>query len=233
MLKNITTQKVLGRVLRQFRRGPIRWGQFRKLKPINPEWGFNRGLPVDRYYIQNFLSAYAEDIHSSVLSVGDDYYANLLSNNIKKSEILHINNAQNATIVGDLQSANVLPSEAHDCFLLVQTLQYIYDVRAAVENSYKTLKPGGVLLATVPGITPLKDPDWNDSWCWSFTRNSIQRIFEECFPKSKIEIQAYGNVLAATAFLHGLGKRDLRKLELDHRDSRFDVIIGIRAVKPL
>jgi len=233
MLKSISTLEVFKRVVQKIRHGHIRWGQLRSLDPLNSEWGFDRGLPIDRYYILDFLSNHAADIHGSVLSVGDDHYAKKFGCNIDKSEILHIHEEPMATIVGDLQNPALLEAEAHDCFLLVQTLQLIYDCRIAVANSYRALKPGGVLLATVPGITPMKDPDWNDAWCWSFTRNSILRIFEESFPEANIQIKAYGNVLTATAFLNGLGKRDLRTSELNYQDQRFDVIIGVRAEKPM
>ena len=40
-----------------------------------------------------------------------------------------------------------------------------------------------------------------------------------------------GNVLVAVAFLHGLAVEDLHKEELDYRDSDYEVLITVRAVK--
>ena len=56
-----------------------------------------------------------------------------------------------ATIVGDLTDAPQIPSDAFDCAIVTQTLQFVYDVRAALATLHRILAPGGVLLATVPG----------------------------------------------------------------------------------
>jgi hypothetical protein len=40
-------------------------------------------------------------------------------------------------------------------------------------------------------------------------------------------------VLAATAFLHGLAVEDLRTRELKHIDPQYELVITVRAVKPL
>src|SRR5690348_8634455 len=35
--------------------GRVNFGDLRRLKPISVVWGFDRGRPVDRYYIEQFL----------------------------------------------------------------------------------------------------------------------------------------------------------------------------------
>lgn len=42
--------------------------------PLTSDWGFSRGLPVDRPYIEAFLERHAADIRGRVLEVGDDSY---------------------------------------------------------------------------------------------------------------------------------------------------------------
>jgi len=37
--------------------------------------------------------------------------------------------------------------------VFTQTLHLIYDVRSAIRTLHRVLKPGGVLLATFPGIS--------------------------------------------------------------------------------
>ncbi len=72
-----------------------------------------------------------------------------------------------------------------------------------------------------------------DSWHWSFTVNSAHRLFEEVFPAADVKITAYGNVLTAIAFLHGLVAEELCQKELDHYDPDYQVLITVRAVKPV
>jgi hypothetical protein len=94
------------------------------------------------------------------------------------------------------------------------------------------LKPGGVLLATVPGISRISADDWADSWHWMFTTVAAQRLFADKFGLQNIDVQAYGNVLAATAFLNGLAAEELHLEELEHCDPHYQLLITIRAVKP-
>jgi hypothetical protein len=70
---------------------------------------------------------------------------------------------------------------------------------------------------------------WGDYW--RFTTRSVLRLFEAAFPSGDIAVEAHGNVLVATAFLHGLSTRDLRQHELEYRDPDYEVLITVRAVK--
>jgi SAM-dependent methyltransferase len=152
---------------------------------------------------------------------------------VTQSDVLHIDeNDPNATIIADLVDADQIASNTFDCFILTQTLQLIYEVRLALATVYRILKPGGVVLVTIPGITPISDHEWQNAWCWSFTTRSARRLFEEVFPADAIEIETFGNVLSATAFLQGIAAEELRMNELDYRDPGYEVTITVRAVKP-
>ena len=65
-----------------------------------------------------------------------------------------------ATLFGDLTQPGVLPDEAFDCIVLTQTLQLIFELEEAVTRLYAALKPGGMLLLTVPGISPIDRGEW-------------------------------------------------------------------------
>ena len=54
--------------------GQVCMGHLRQLTPISYEFGYDRGQPVDRYYIENFLSRHADDIRGRVLEIGDNHY---------------------------------------------------------------------------------------------------------------------------------------------------------------
>jgi SAM-dependent methyltransferase len=211
----------------------IGFGTLRRVVPVSQDWGWDRGLPIDRYYIENFLAHHREDICGRVLEIGDDLYTRKFGGDrVTSKDVLHVvkGNAE-ATIVADLTCADHIPSDTFDCILLTQTLQYIYDTRAALKTLHRILKPGGVLLATFPGMSGLRHDEWA-GWFWGFTSVSARRLFEEVFPGNKVMIQAYGNVLVAISFLHGLAVKELRQEELDYRDSRYEILITVRAVKP-
>lgn len=212
--------------------GAVEFGSFRRLQPISQEYGFDRGLPVDRSYIEAFLQRHAADIQGRVLEISNNAYTlRFGAGRVARSDVLHVDPGHpGATFVGDLTHGEALPSGAFDCFILTQTLQYIYDLPAAVATVHRVLRPGGVVLATLPGITPTGGDDW--PWYWSFTGHSARRCFEEAFPGSHVEVGAHGNVLTAVAFLEGLAAAELRPAELAAHDPRYPVVYTVRATKP-
>jgi SAM-dependent methyltransferase len=207
----------------------------RQMKPISRVWGFDRGLPVDRYYIEQFLSAHAADIQGHILEIKENLYTSRFGGDqVTKSDVLHPEEGNPAaTIVADLTCADHIPADTFNCIILTQTLHLIYDVRAALSTLYRILRPGGVLLTTVSGISKISREDM-DRWGhhWSFTTRSAQRLFKEFFLETNVEVEAHGNVLVAIAFLHGLASQELRREELDQHDPDYQVLITIRAVKP-
>ncbi len=209
-------------------------GDLRRVTPIDSGFGLGRGKPVDRHYIEDFLGRHAGDIRGRVLEVGEDAYTVGYGRaRVTRSDILHADDSNpRATVIADLADGSVLPSDSFDCFICTQTLTYIYDVQRAVKTIRRILAPGGVLLATVPGISQMSPYD-RDRWgeYWRFTAQSLGRLLGEEFGAGNVEVEAYGNVLASTAFLQGLCAADLSRDELDHRDQRYQMLVAGRAVK--
>ena len=229
------------RRLRPLRRVYIDWrsrrspslGDLRRTTPIDPNFGFERGTPIDRVYVETFLGGHAADIRGRVLEIAAPDYTTRFGRGVERVDILMANERNpQATIVGDLADAPHIPDDSFDCAIVTQTLQYIYDIRAAFATLERILAPGGVLLATVPGLTkisPPEDEEWGE-W-WHFTARSAERLAEEAFGAGQVVVQAYGNVLTAAGFLYGLAASDLTSAELEKRDRLYEVIVGIRAVK--
>jgi SAM-dependent methyltransferase len=236
------------RAVRLRSRGRVWLGPFRRLTPVSSVYGFDRGLPVDRYYIETFLSrvgpqpGYAAGlIQGRVLEIGGRDYVDRFGvpadvptpGHVHQVDVLHASpDNPDATIVGDLTDEQCLPWETFDCVICTQTLHVIFDMRAALRTLHRALKPGGALLLTAPGITRSCLPD-RDAWgdWWRFTSLSLRRLLEEIFDADRVDVEAYGNVLTATGFLYGLAADDLRAAELDVHDRDFEVILGARAVK--
>jgi glycosyltransferase involved in cell wall biosynthesis/SAM-dependent methyltransferase len=218
------------------RLGSVEFGELRRVTPVSRNLGRDRGTPIDRYYIEQFLARNAECIHGHVLELDDDRYTRRFGNSqVTRSDVLHVNPTNpRATIVADLTGAGHISSDRFDSIILTQTLPFIYDIHAVIRTLYRILKPGGTILATVGGITQISRRDMQ-RWghYWSFTTLSVRLLFEEAFPAPSIRVEAFGNVLATTAFLHGLAAEELRPDELDYRDPDYEFLITIAAVKPL
>ena len=212
----------------------MRWGGLYRLDPVSRVFGFDRGKPIDRYYIEHFLKANVDKIRGRVLEVGDSRYTNTLGGDrVSRSDVLHARpgNAA-ATLIGDLTTGEGMPLETFDCFILTQTLPYIFDVRAAVKNCSAVLRTGGALLATFPGISQISRYDmdrWGDYW--RFTSLSARKLFEEVFPARNVCIKTYGNVLAGIAFLHGISSEEIMQSDLDYIDLDYQLLIAVCAIK--
>ncbi len=222
-----------GRPERRLPLGSIRFGDVGGVKPISDDFGFDRGTPIDRFYIEQFLGRNAGDIAGRVLEVGDDAYCRRFgAQRITQQDVLHVS-ADNpaATLVGDLSQPGTLPAAAFDGLVLTQTLHLIFDMRAAVAEMHRGLKPGGVVLLTVPGISRIDRGEWGADWFWSLTPAAATRLFGEVFGADNVRVESHGNVFAATAFLHGLAVEEVDAAKLTVNDACFPVIVTVRARK--
>lgn len=215
------------------RTGSVDFGDFRRVTPISAIFGMERGMAVDRHYIEAFLQRYASDIRGRALELGDPYYINKFGGGrVSQIDVLHVvEGSPGATIIADLTKADHIPSASFDCIIFTQSLQMIYDFRTALRTLHRILKPGGVLLLTTHGISKIARRLGRDAWgeYWHFTAQSAAALFEEIFPDADVEVSSYGNVLTAMAYLHGLAVEELTTEELDHRDPDFEVIVTVRA----
>jgi glycosyltransferase involved in cell wall biosynthesis len=213
--------------------GTVNLADLARTRPVSDEFGFDRGTPIDRIYIEDFLRRNQPSIKGRVLEVGDDTYCKRFgADRVTKQDVLHVTKKNPAaTIVGDLSQGGVLPSGAFDCLVLTQTLHLIYDMRATVRQMHRALRPGGVALVTVPGITRIDRGQWGKNWFWSLTEASAHRMFAEVFGAAQVDVESDGNVYAATLFLQGLAAEEADEAKLAEHDPCFPVIITVRAEK--
>lgn len=209
-----------------------KFGGLWKVTPISNCFGFDRGLPIDRYYIEKFLKSHCDDIKGVCLEIAENTYTQKFGGvKVTKSEILHLTpDNPNATIIADLTNAPQILDETFDCIIFTQTLQHIFDIKSAIKTLHRILKENGVLLATFPGISQISRYDmerWGDYW--RFTTLSAQKLFSPYF--KKLAIKAYGNVLTSSAFLYGMASDELTREILEYNDDNYQLLITVRAQK--
>jgi SAM-dependent methyltransferase len=209
------------------------WGDLRRLHPVSREFGYDRGLPIDRYYIERFLEAHRQDVAGRTLEIGDDAYTRRFGGDrTSRRDVLHVHNRNPAaTIVGDLTDAPHIPGETFDCIVVTQTLQLIYEIDRAIATLHRILRPGGVVLATFPGISQLSGDEWSRTWSWAFDSRLARRLFASHFGEQSVTVETHGNLLAAAAFLHGLATSDLALAQLDADEEACELLVTVRAVR--
>ncbi len=210
--------------------GKANLGDLHSTEPFSRAWGFHRGEPIDRYYIGSFMAENRDHISGACLEIGDTRYIDEFKNeSITSVDVLHCAEGYpDVTIVGDLVDAPHIESDQFDCIICTQTLQYVSDPRAAVNTMRRILRPGGILLITVPCISQ-RDQDAGSTWFdkWRFTTAGMKDLLSECEEAGDdVTISSYGNVLSAVAFLHGMSYDEFSAEELETHDKMFELIVS-------
>src|SRR3954466_78773 len=147
-------------------------------QPLSRRFGLDRGRPVDRVFIEAFLAEYTSDVRGRVLEVYEPTYTERFGGAaVTRWEVVDAT-ADNprATLVGDLREHGWLPERSFDCVILTQTVQFAPEPAAMVSVIAAALAPGGVLLATFPGVSHRSRagesaPLWEQ---WRFTSDGVR-----------------------------------------------------------
>jgi SAM-dependent methyltransferase len=201
----------------------------RSLEPMSKKFGYDRGKPIDRYFIETFLKRNSQKIHGTCLEITDTNYIDTFGTGVTHADALDIDTSnRRATIHADLRHMPSVGDNTYDCIILTHVLGIIDDVPAAVSECYRILKPGGTILATSSCLSPVYDQQLN---YWRFTVASMRYLFGKSFPPQNIEVLSYGNVLTGQCFWVGMSQEELSETELSYNDPMFPNIIAVTAVK--
>ena len=229
--------------------GPVRWAYERLTRsgsreavlvqgapqPTSQVWGTDRGLPVDRYYIERFLQLHAADIKGRVLEVKDSGYSRRFGGDrLREVAVIDVDpgNSQ-ATIVGDLARRETLPNRQFDCIVLTQTLHIVYEIEEALRNVTDLLAPGGTILCSIPAVSRVnyEDGGLESGDYWRLTAAAARELFAKSPRLREVSVETRGNVRVCSAFLYGLAAEELSETDLAFDDPWFPLIHGIRAVR--
>lgn len=203
----------------------------RTTDPISGKFGFDRGTPIDRFWIESFLDKNRRYIAGRVLEVTDSKYTKMFGGNkVLISDVLDINpNNSSANIIGDLRDLHgKIKENTYDCIVLTHVLGLIDDYVSVLKECRRILKRGGTILFTGSCLGPILE---NNEVYWRFTKKSVKYIFEKHFSPRKLSVESHGNALAGQAFWVGMSQEDLTKEELGHEDDRFPCVIAAVATK--
>ena len=187
--------------------GALDFGHLRRVSPISTNFGFERGRPVDRYFIESFLADHAADVRGQCpRGPGERLHAEIRGQRVERarsSACFPTTRRRRSSAIS--RPARPFPGRrstaqsSHRCSTCPRPPGGGPDIQ-------RILKPGGVALVTVPGISQV---EWSESWHWSFTLLSARQMFSEVFGEANVRARAYGNVLAATSFLWGIAVEEL------------------------
>jgi SAM-dependent methyltransferase len=200
------------------------------ISPLSYRWGHDRGNPLCRAYLDQFLQEFSPDIKGHCLEFQKDHYATRYGGSaVDKLDILHVDDSNPlATIIADLTRTNHIPSNHFDCIICTHVLHIIFELDVVVSELYRVLKQGGVLLVAVPAVAMI------DSTCqdfWRFTPDGLAKMLAKCFRPENVTVRSYGNSLTAAGQVRGLVAQEFSKAVLNYHDPRFAVEVCARSFK--
>jgi SAM-dependent methyltransferase len=193
-------------------------------------YGYDRGTPADRPYIEEFLDAHQTAILGDGAEIKDStYLARYGAQRLASITIIDIDPGNTgATLRADLAAAGSLPAVSFDVIILTQVLQLLADPAAALDNCARALRPDGTLLLTVPCLGRIsRSGAGSDRWRW--TPAGLASLMA-AWP-GPAEITAHGNAATCVAAILGAAREDLPADTDLTDDPRFPLIACAAATK--
>lgn len=221
---------------------PIRYlraAQFRSLNPLVN--GRLKGTSIVRYYWEQYLQKYQEDIQGLALEIGTTITIRRFGGEkLTQADAIDISaHSEEVTIIADLSRGDELSSNTYDCFVNQFTMHVIYDVEAALYHSIRLLKPGGVLLINFSCVDyyfpqgldmGTGEPLFLYHW---FTPISVENMLRRLnLTDTDYKLEIYGNLFTKMAYQMNMPAEELTNQELTNQDAHYPVLICLRVVKP-
>jgi len=211
-------------------RGLPRWGNLRRLKPFSNSHGWDRGTPLDRYYVDRFFARHSAEITRDVLEIDRNIYSRRYGHDLRAMHSVDIDPRSEPTFLCDLaHSEDIIPSDSYDCVLLPCTLHHFRELEGCLKNVLRVVRPGGVILATCAGAVRL---DAEEIDFWHPTPAGWRILLQQTWAGCEVVVEGEGNCLAIVAFNLGLAYEELKPEELDYKDGLYPVVTTVYCRKP-
>ena len=199
--------------------------------PLSDDYGFGRGQPLDRRYIEEFLSHHRDAISGSVLEVGDPRYSKQFGQGrVAATTVVDIDPSNpGATLVADLNEPGSLPADAFDCIILTETLHLLAWPEVCLVNCETALRSGGCLLLTVPALKR-QSPRRPESDFWRFTPAGLDLLLRRNW-HGPFSVSSFGNLRVCVGFLLAHVVEDFPEEDFVLNDPRFPLTVAAHAVR--
>lgn len=213
-------------------RSPVRWGNLRRTQPFSTSYGYDRGVAIDRVYVDRFIDAHRADIRGVTIEILDGRYAGEMGKGrVTELDVLDVNPTnKRATLIADLNDPDCLPREKYDCFIFTQTLHLLEKWDVAIANCWNSIREGGVLLVTTPTLVPIDRHYGPDTDFLRLTPAGLQRLLTE-ITGQVVTAQGFGNLTSCIGAMLGLAAEELAASEIDHMDPTYPLVAAARVMK--
>ncbi len=127
---------------------------------------------LTRRKLLNFLCDYKTDGYTLDIGCGDQIYKELFPNTFS----VDVDQERHPDLVLDIHHMDLFEDEKFDCILCTEVLEHCYAPWKAVEEMFRVLKPGGILLLSTRFVYPLHDTPHD---YYRFTKYGLMCLFNQ------------------------------------------------------
>ena len=209
------------------RPGTVRFGDFGRLWPFSQRFGFDRGAPVDRYYLQQFVRSIRPIVRGRCLEIGGSLKNNWFYRfDVDEFRTLELEQSKRADdLVGDAADPGVLDPASWDSILAFHVLEHCPNPFAVVSNMCAWLKAGGHACIVVPCAQRVHNHPGD---YWRFMPDGLRVLFRDF---SEVDVSTYGNPLTVVSNYVGLSHTELVAEDMDAVHPDYPVLACVVARK--
>ena len=152
----------LKQIYQLFKRLTIKQSKnYSKIKRVSKKFGFDRGLPIDRFYIDKYLDKnLSKSTYQNGLEVGGVQYLEKFKV-AKKTALLHPEylisegHGDQALVVDLNKKFKNIGDEKFDLIIATNVLTFVEEPHLALNTFQELLVPGGLLIISVSASMPI------------------------------------------------------------------------------
>jgi SAM-dependent methyltransferase len=188
--------------------------------PIDDMYGMRLGVPIARYYINQYFEKIANKIHGHVLEFGAPTYSAALKCSYDTITIDESDTA--ATLHMDICDESVVSLKRHcyDFIICTAVLQLVPDPQRAIDNMHELLKPGGALVLAEKCVS-MVDPWFPSVDRWRFTPAGLRALLGHF---AEVDVSAFGNLYTMCAYLAGMPAGGIHRDKLEYHDPAYPIV---------
>lgn len=195
--------------------------------PVSEQFATERGMPIDRYYVELFLKKNKHFIKGTVLEIEDNSYTRLFGGDDCDSIVMDVSSqSETVDFIANLETGKGIRERITDCFICTQTLMYLYDLKRTADSIYRLLKPEGVALITCSGISQNSRRCMDNYGCtFNYNTDALRLMFGDTDRFEILDIGSYGNVKTVSAHIVGLCQEDLNEDDFSVNDKYYPLVV--------
>lgn len=208
--------------------------------PLTRNFGFYRGTPIDRYFINKWIYDFLDEIDSGNklkgIEIGGFDYLKYNSKKYLANELVpkrELKKSKDSLCINLNEPINkdFKLKEKYDFVICTQVLHVLENDINGLRIIYKLLKKGGLIIGSTAGtINPISIYDYKRWGCYrGYSDQGLKSILEKT--GFECQIETFGNFALAYEILNGAVVEDIDQSLFKENDEIFQILHLFKAYK--